>query len=323
MTGLDVNTFLEKCGWGVAHQTPLPSDCSPRRYMRLQRTDKCPQTAMLMVCPDDQKLEEFCALSPVFNGLGLSAPEIYAVDHKAGVALIEDFGQSTYTACLARDAMLEAPLYALALEALIHLHRTYVAGENTCVPAYSWPLLEKELQIFLDYYPDFVGRPIKANAATQFLDLWRSAFETLPPLPETLVLRDFHVDNLFWLEARHGARACGLIDFQDAVMGSPLYDVVSLLEDARRDVSPALQDHLKARYAAAFPEWDPEILWAHYDAFGAQRSFKILGIFVRQAVLHGRPQYLPHLPRVKAWIEQDLKNPHLEKVRAWWAEFIG
>lgn len=136
-------------------------------------------------------------------------------------------------------------------------------------------------------------------------------------MPTTLVLRDYHVDNMIWLPERPGAAACGLLDFQDARLGPVTYDLVSLFEDARRDVPPALTAGLLERYLGAFPELDREAFAASYAIMGAQRSAKILGIFTRLDRRDGKPGYLKHIPRVWRWLEGDLAHPALAGLRAW------
>ena len=132
-----------------------------------------------------------------------------------------------------------------------------------------------------------------------------------------LVLRDYHVDNLMLLPGRAGVKACGLLDFQDAVIGPATYDLVSLLEDARRDVPPRLQSAMIERYLAAFPALDRQNFAASYAVMGAQRNAKIVGIFTRLCRRDGKPHYLRHIPRVWRLLEQDLQHPALTPIRVW------
>ena len=142
-------------------------------------------------------------------------------------------------------------------------------------------------------------------------------FPVARQLPDTLVLRDFHVDNLMIVEGREGIAAVGLLDFQDAVIGPVAYDLVSLLEDARRDVDPVLAEAMAGRYAAAFPGLDRAALDAGMAVLGAQRNAKIIGIFTRLDRRDGKPHYLQHVPRVWRLLERDLAHPALKPVRAW------
>ncbi len=136
-------------------------------------------------------------------------------------------------------------------------------------------------------------------------------------VPDCLVLLDYHVDNLMLLDDRQGIAACGLLDFQDARIGPVSYDVVSLLEDARRDIPPALAEEMRARYLQAFPALEREAFRDSYDVLGAQRAAKIIGIFTRLSRRDGKDQYLRHIPRVWGILEADIERPALAPVKAW------
>jgi aminoglycoside/choline kinase family phosphotransferase len=150
-----------------------------------------------------------------------------------------------------------------------------------------------------------------------YLDAWRQVWGDVLRIVDrdpVLVLRDYHADNLMVLP---DGRELGLLDFQDALAGHPAYDLVSLLQDARRDVAPALEEAMIARYAKAANVADRERFRAHYEILGAQRNTKILGIFTRLWKRDGKPHYLPLQPRVWAYLERNLAHPALAPVRAW------
>jgi len=167
-----------------------------------------------------------------------------------------------------------------------------------------------------------LGRPLDDAAVRECETLWRAAFPLARKVPDTLVLRDFHVDNLMRLPARAGVAACGLLDFQDAVIGPVAYDLVSLLEDARRDLAPGLRDAMTERYLAAFPGWDRAAFQAACAVLSAQRNAKIIGIFTRLLKRDGKPVYLRHIPRVWRLLEGDLAHPALAPLRAWLAKHL-
>ena len=141
-------------------------------------------------------------------------------------------------------------------------------------------------------------------------------------MPSSLALFDFHIDNLMWLKGRSGIQACGLLDFQDAVVAPVTFDLVSLLEDARRDVPTALAEDLIGHYLAAFPELGEGDFRASYCVIGAQRSTRILGTFARLRLRDAKPGYLLHIPRVWRWLAQDLAHPALAPVKAWFDRHI-
>jgi aminoglycoside/choline kinase family phosphotransferase len=161
------------------------------------------------------------------------------------------------------------------------------------------------------------GRPTDPALRQDYLDLWAGLLPLARNVPETLVLRDYHVDNLMRLDGRAGVAACGLLDFQDAVVGPASYDLVSLLEDARRDVPAPLAGAMRTRYFQAFPTLDRAAFDASYAVLGAQRNCKIVGIFTRLCVRDGKPTYLAHIPRVWRLIAEDLRHPALQPLARW------
>ncbi|MBP5858699.1 phosphotransferase [Marivibrio halodurans] len=307
----EIERFLAGAGWEGAAHRPLADDASFRRYERVTRgADR----AVLMDAPPDREpVAPFLRVARLLRGLGLSAPAILAEDPAHGFLLLEDFGDRTMTRLLA-EGEAEAPLYGLALDALIHLHRGFSTRDAAAadLPRYDMALYLREAALFTDWYwPAVTGRPCPEAARTAYLGHVANALEAASGGFDTLVLRDYHVDNVMRLDGRPGVAACGLLDFQDAVIGPAAYDLVSLFEDARRDVTPAVSQDLMRRYFEAFPTLDPAAFAASYSALGAQRALKILGIFTRLDRRDGKPQYLRHIPRVWGWLEKDLAHPAL------------
>jgi aminoglycoside/choline kinase family phosphotransferase len=309
------SAFLAIHGWSNATPALLAGDASFRRYYRLAGGRG---VAVLMDAPPPHEaVGPFVEVAAALRGLGLSAPEIYAEDREHGFLLIEDFGDDTYTRLLAAGAD-EAALYALAIDTLVALHRRTAARGVPDLPPYDEARLLAEAALLTDWYaPAVLGRALPAEIRAEYVELWRRLVP-LAALPQpTLVLRDYHVDNLVLLRERPGVEACGLLDFQDAVIGPPSYDVVSLIEDARRDVPVALQSAMTERYLAAFPQSDAATFHCSAAVLAAQRNCKIIGIFTRLAHRDGKPQYLQHIPRVWRLVEQDLRAPVLAPLAAW------
>ncbi len=311
-----IQAFLEAQGWGGAERRILAADASFRRYLRLQRDG---ERAVLMDAPPPEDVRPFARVSGLLLRLGLSAPRPLAVDEAAGLMLLEDLGDATFTRVLARGDD-EAALYRLAVDTLIALHRGWSPDlpGATELPAYDETRLLDEALLLTDWFlPALRGAPTPAKLRESYIEAWRAVFPVAQALPETLVLRDYHVDNLMVLEGRSGVAACGLLDFQDAVRGSPAYDLVSLLEDARRDIDPGLVAEMFARYHAAFEALDGGQLRAAMSVLGAQRNAKIIGIFTRLDRRDHKPDYLKHIPRVWRLLQGDLAHPALAPVRAW------
>jgi aminoglycoside/choline kinase family phosphotransferase len=305
--------FLAKAGWRDAARGILADDASFRRYDRLIRGDG--QAVLMDAPPPMEDVQPFIQIDRILRRMGFSAPEILAEDAAAGLLLLEDLGDNTYTRVLAGDSD-EAALYELALDLLVELHRRFEGNETLSL--YDDEAFLTEATLLTDWYmPAVCGRETPAALRAEYCDLWRAVLPEARRVPATLVLRDYQVDNIVWLPDRPGVAACGLLDFQDARLGPLTYDLVSLFEDARRDVPPALAEKLLDRYLDAFPDLDRKAFAASYAVMGAQRSAKILGIFTRLDRRDGKPGYLAHIQRVWRWLEGDLSHPVLAELRDW------
>ena len=311
----DLAGFLAANGWSSVSPAKLAGDASFRRYYRL--TDGGRSVVLMDAPPPQENARAYVQVAQILRGYGLSAPEIYAADLDRGFLLIEDFGDDTYTKLLAAGAD-EPALYVLAVDALIALQRAVAETGMPDVPPYEEARFLTEAGLLVEWYaPEVLGAPLPAALRDEYLALWRRVLpEAMLPGP-TLVLRDYHVDNLILLPGRPGIRGCGLLDFQDALRGPALYDLVSLLEDARRDVPPALCAAMTERYLAAFPEIDRAAFARSAAILAVQRNCKIVGLFVRLWRRDGKPQYLPHIARVWRLIEQDLREPALAPLGRW------
>jgi N-acetylmuramate 1-kinase len=308
--------FLAAVGWCGASPVMLAGDASFRRYFRL--VDNASRAVLMDAPPPHEDVRPYVAVARLLRRLGLSAPDIYAEDRERGFLLIEDFGDAVYTRLLAQGAD-ETELYALAIDALVALHRAVAASGLPALPAYDEARLLGEAALLVDWYmPSVLGTPVPAEARDDYLARWRHILPGAALPAPTLVLRDYHVDNLMLLPGRPGVRACGLLDFQDAVCGPPSYDLVSLLEDARRDVPDGLRAAMTARYLDAFPEMDRAAFARSAAILAAQRNCKIIGIFTRLWQRDGKPGYLQHIPRVWRLLDGDVRRePALEPIARW------
>jgi hypothetical protein len=311
--------FLATAGWGDAARAPLAGDASFRRYDRVRVEGR---SAVLMDAPPPlNDVRPFLAVDRLLRAHGLSAPKILAEDAQAGLVLLEDLGDATYGRVLA-DGADEGALYRLAVDALIHLHRRFRPGGGH-LAAFDDARALREVELLLDWlWPALTGATASESLRSAYREAWRSTLPARDRAPSSLTLFDFHIDNLMWLKGRPGVQACGLLDFQDAVLAPVTFDLVSLLEDARRDVPAALAEQLIGHYLAAFPEISEKDFRASYCVIGAQRSTRILGTFARLKLRDGKPGYLKHIPRVWRWLGQDLAHPALAPVRAWFDRHI-
>lgn len=309
-----IAAFLAAQGWGAAERAALAGDASFRRYHRLRRGG---ETALLMDAPPPQEdVRPFVAVDRILRDLGFSAPQILAGDEAAGLLLIEDFGDDTFTRLLAKGAD-ETALYALAVDVLIALHRRFKSN-GAALPPYDDARFLNEAALLVDWYlPAITGRPTPPSLRDAYLELWRGLLPRARRAPQCLVLRDYHVDNLMRIAGRDGIAACGLLDFQDAVEGPTSYDLVSLLEDSRRDIAPGLIAAMLERYLAAFPDLDRAAFATSFALLGAQRHCKVIGIFTRLDRRDRKPRYLTHIPRLWRLLERNLERPALAPLEEW------
>ncbi|MFN4281687.1 MAG: aminoglycoside phosphotransferase family protein [Alphaproteobacteria bacterium] len=307
--------FLAKCGWADAARDKLPGDASFRRYERLTLDGR---RAMLMDAPPPKEdVRPFLRVARHLTKLGFSAPHVFEADEANGLLLLEDLGDDTFTRLLAKGAD-ERALYELAVDTLIGLHLVPIDKVlPLSTPPYDEAKLLEEARLLTDWFMPAMDIAPTPDALAAYAAAWREAFAALDRQPYTLVLRDYHVDNLMRLPARAGIAACGLLDFQDALVGPTAYDFVSLLEDARRDLAPGLAEAMTARYLAAFPQLDRDAFAAACAVLAAQRNAKIVGIFTRLSRRDGKHHYLGHVPRVWRLLQHDLTHPALAGVRAW------
>jgi len=333
--------FLAEAGWSAADAVPLAGDASTRSYERLTLNGSvavlmnAPPRAEAAACPPDATPEQrralgynamarlagpnlnaFVAIAAVLRGAGLSAPEVYVADAARGFALIEDLGDALFARAVAAGAD-EATLYAAAIDALVTLRAQAPrppAGEGYVMLDYDRTAMEAEIMLAIDwYYPFVTGRVVDDALRADYLGAFAPALGALSA-PGALVLRDFHAENLVWLEGRDGPRRAGLLDFQDGLVGHAAYDLVSLLEDARRDVSPDVARAMTRRYcehAARLGGFDEAAFLADCAVLAAQRNAKILGIFARLVKRDNKPRYADLLPRVEAHMRRDLSHPLL------------
>lgn len=311
---------------------PVPPQASPPASPQAPKTISCPQDAdpaarMALGYTAIARLAEpgthaFAALACALGARGFSAPKVYAADHKNGLLLLEDLGDALFSVLAGQNPLIEPTLYSAATETLAALSRSSFSAKMTNggaswhVADYDTHALLAETDLLLQWYaPDKQNKTLDKDTQTQIQAAWTTAFAALGALPKVLTLRDVHAENLLWLPSREGHARAGLIDFQDAVFGSPAYDLVSLLQDARRDLPPGLESEMKALFLQRAKLTEPDVFDASYAVLGAQRAAKILGIFVRLAKRDGKPRYLDFLPRTAAHLVRNLEHPVLHDVQ--------
>ena len=267
--------------------------------------------------PPEEDIRPFITIARHLKSRGINAPDILAEDQEGGFLLLEDFGDARFNRLLKNNYTLEKEekLYKAAIDVLLRLH-TYPAFD--AVPDYDDLTLLHEAMLLPEWYLPFIHeKPADDAAKEEFAALWQPLFKHTRLNPNVLVLRDYHADNLMWMTSRKGLDQVGVLDFQDALNGSPAYDIVSLLEDARRDVAPEFAEAMIQYYLQHMASIDEEAFRLSYTLLGAQRNMKIVGIFARLALRDSKFQYLHYLPRVWRYLEQDLQHPMLKPLKSW------
>ena len=300
-----IEPFLAQAGWTGAEIEPLPGDASFRRYFRIRRGL---ETAMLMHAPPpNENPAPFLRAARWLDEGGLRPPRILHEHLPAGLVLLEDFGDVRMRDYLDSWPQDEQEIYEAAVDALKALHRL-PPGPFT---AYSLSEYQREAKLFVDWYCPTQNLYVDGRG---WVAAWDEVLKQLlgRQRPGVTVLRDYHAENIMLLGALHKQ---GLLDFQDALIGHPAYDLVSLLQDARRDVAPELEEAMLDYYLQGHA--DPATFVGDYARLGAQRNAKIIGIFVRLWKRDGKPRYLELIPRVWALLERDLTHPELAPVAEW------
>lgn len=350
----EIESFLAKAGWADAKRKPLAGDASARRYERVSGSNG---KAVLMDAPPEPGEVKngqasgysaiahlavdclpFVSLATRLRDLGLSAPAIFAEDVARGLILLEDFGDDLFVSLFGdgkADPDLERELYGAAVDLLLALHQDKPLsalpgpdGAEYQMSAYDDGALQIETDLVIDWYlPGISGAPeTPKDVRAAYQEAWRSLLPQMADPDPVLCLRDFHAGNLIWLPERQGPARIGLLDFQDALIGARAYDLVSLLQDARRDIAPALETEMLDRYVAGAKAidatFDEDAYRARYALLGAQRNSKIVGIFMRLWLRDGKKTYLPHLPRVWRSLERNLTHPSLNTLKAWFDEYV-
>ena len=304
----EIAAFLAHAGWADASRRPLAGDASGRRYERLH-DGPGHASAVLMDAPAGSapSLARFVDIARHLGSHGLSAPRILAGNVEAGLLLLEDFGDTRYPELLAFAPEREPELFLAATDVLVALHRAPPSTGPDLGPA----TLTEQGGLAYDTYAPAAGGNADPAARQEMQTALADAFAALPRWTPVLALRDYHAGNLFWLPGREGPARVGLIDFQDAGLGHPLYDLVSLARDARRDVTPETVAAMKSAYTQA-TGIDADLAW---PLLAVQRNLRILGIFARLALRDGKPGYLDFLPHTWAMLVEDLEHPSLSRLK--------
>jgi N-acetylmuramate 1-kinase len=304
--GLD--TFLDAHGWNGAVVTPVAGDASFRRYFRVV-SDRGDKAILMDAPPPHEDPRPFIEIAEYLKSAGFRAPGIFATDLSRGLVLIEDFGDDRMREHLDAHPEDEADVYRRAIDTIIGLSRAECAD----LPPYDEAAYLREVNLITEWYMPAMGIAVDQKG---FDAIWKAMLAPVAAEQTVTVLRDYHAENIMLLA--DGEQ--GIIDFQDALVGHPAYDLVSLLQDARRDVSPELELTMLQYYKDRTnrnADFD-----LHYALLGAQRNTKIIGIFTRLWKRDGKDRYLDFLPRMWGLLERDLAHPGLAPLKEWFDQHI-
>lgn len=345
---LAIRVFLENHNKMKAHRSPLPADASTRRYELINGQSDAPLLLMdSLEMPDGppvrhgrpysqiahlaESVTPFVAIGQLLHSRKLGAPAIPGYDIDQGLVLVEHMGHAS----IIDETRMPIPeRYVVAVEYLAHVHRQkfsskcqFADGLSYNIPPYDEDAMLIEAELMLDWYaPRFSTEPLSQAKKDGFTSIWKDLVRSLGSQERSLVLRDYHSPNIIWREGKSGVDRIGVIDFQDALIGPAAYDVASLIQDARVDISSELQDHLLSHYLSLRQAndqlFDPDGFKAGFAIMAAQRATKILGIFVRLDERDGKPHYLQHLPRIQGYLRRSLKDPVLAEYRDWIASVM-
>ena len=338
--------FLDQTGYGDVPRYRMDGDASTRVFERLVFAD---HTEVLMNAPRRpdgppvrdgkpysaiahlaEDIVPYVAIALGLRDRNLSAPTILQADLDRGFLIMEDLGNERIVAGDPPAPIAER--YEAAVDLLLSLHRRKLPERlpvaprrEYFIPTYDIDAFLIEAELLLDWYLTAAGVKVTDSLREEFTALWRQALAPAIEAPPTWVLRDYHSPNLLWLPERESVARIGLLDFQDAMMGPPAYDLASLLQDARVDVPETLEVTLLSRYVRGRlydQRFDAPGFARIYATLAAQRATKILGIFARLDRRDGKPQYLRHIPRLLRYLNRSLAHPDLAPLKAWYAAIL-
>lgn len=303
--------FLATTDWRDAAQTMLAGDASKRKYFRLHRPNSGETAVLMDAAPDTgEDVRPFVKIATHLSAMGLSAPRILAQDLSQGFLLLEDLGDALFARVVATTPAMEEPLYQAATDVLTTLHKQPLPDLAPYSPAY----MAQMAGLAWGWYAQHAAGP-DPLAQAAFEAAFLPILNSLENSAEVLIQRDYHAENLLWLPHRQGVARVGLLDFQDAMAGHRAYDLVSLLQDARRDVSPQIESQMITRYIET-NQLDRDSFTTAYAVLGAQRNLRIMGVFARLCLRDAKPHYIALMPRVWGLLQRDLRHPALAPVRA-------
>ena len=289
----------------------IKSDASFREYYRVEN-----KRLLIMHAPQEkgESLINFEKINKILSSINLSVSKIYDIDYENNLMLIEDFGNDIFSKILNPNN--ERDLYQKSIELLSFIHN-HSNLETYHVEKYSFEILINESELFIEWYLEkHLKLIVSSSEKVEFRNILEKHFKSLSLEKNTLVLRDFHVDNLIYLENRNGIKQLGLIDYQDALLGSVAYDLASLVEDVRRPIKEELKYSLIEIYSKSIFV-DQNELQREIDFYSIQRNLKIIGIFSRLKYRDNKMNYFPMIEVAWSFINNHIKKSEYNDLNHW------
>ncbi len=312
-----IHEFIINAGFEQFRIESIPGDASKRLYYRVYTLTK--SLILMDASADIGSMQPFLNVDNLLLTTGIRAPIVIASDVSKGLLLLEDLGGWSFTRYLVKSPEKEMELYTSAVDVLLRFHSI---GDSLQLPKQSVFILKQGIETFLDWYvKNKISVAIYKQVSDELYEIFDRLFPLLSNIRHGFVHGDFMADNLLVIEGLKGVEQVGVIDFQDAVLGSPAYDLVSLLEDARRDVDSDVVMKMKNRFISNIPELNKQNFENSYAILSAQRNLRIIGVFNRLNIRDGKPKYLGYLPRVWGYVMETLEHPLMFELKKWFIKY--
>ena len=297
-----IENFLQESNLKDYNITPLKQDASQRKYFRLTKEK---ESFILMDClPNFESVNPFIKVSEFLLIEEFSVPKIYFQDNKNGFLILEDFGNNSLNNYLTKYPHKNIALYKLALDNLIKLSKIKVPND---FPKHDQKTLIAGTEMFQQYF--------LPNNDHEFTDLCQNLFKQLDYNSQHISLRDFHADNLMYLDNRSNYQKIGLLDYQDSSQGFLAYDLISLIQDARRFIPVNLQNEFLKYFLTNIPHIDKEKFMKEYQILSFQRNSRIIGLFNKFHKEDNNPDYLKYLDNVFKYFKINLESKFLKDIK--------
>ena len=283
---------------------PLAQDASTRKYYRLNTAK---QNFIIMDSSLDLKsLAAFIKVTSFLENHKFSVPHIFTQDLDNGFLLIEDLGDNSLNKILTHNPNKSTELYFLAIDNLIQIAQIKA---NITLPQHNETILLDGMKQFAEFYLNL------KLAQKDFMLLCQNLLAQLNYKESYISLRDFHADNLMYLPDRKNFQKIGLLDYQDASLGFLSYDLLSLIQDARRYVTPKLQEKLLGYFLDHMPHINQEKFMLEYHILSFQRNSRIIGLFNKFHKIDHNPAYLKYLDNVMRYLQNNLEHSPLKEMK--------